>query len=315
MIRATFCLALCLVLHLFVKSTDAAVPRESRDAVLVVELAEHAIPKYRWFYRLVEAFAVQTTYWKLRGVYHNVHVVAGNRATLLDLTATLNTLNDRPNVKAIDMLVQLHGMPNRIVFYEGAYAMKDVRARFLHEKSTSKLRALYSGACYGDSHAKDWLGAGFDVASGSLEVNTNGAYDYPTFLGAWRRGYSFSEAQTRGNKPFWIRFYDRIAMKMGFGPANSFKNVYGNRGTTLNSDPAPKRSERYPLHFDTAERAPEFGVPVEIEGKPDDGVSRWTRLVPDRDGIVTLNDAAIEKIRLTADEERTLRQIYPDLQD
>ena len=168
-----------------------------------------------------------------------------------------------------------------------------------------KLRALYSGACYGDSHGDAWLKAGFQVVSGAIKVNTNGLHDYPTFLKSWRSGMSFGDAQDKGNDPYWVNFFDRLAERMGFsGPANSFKNVHGRKAVTIATDPTEFAAARADEGLGEPER-PTPGAPEPVGGKMlPDGVTigggvaatpPWEGARADRTGLVQLTDAVIRK--------------------
>jgi len=135
------------------------------------------------------------------------------------------------------MFLHLHGSPGQILLHEGAHEMAALREKLSESKALSKkLRALNSTACWGSTHLKDFISAGFKVASGSRKVNANGAHDVPAFLMRWGKGESYFKAQEAGNDSRWISFYDKIAAGWGMGAVDSYKDIEGNSNLTIDSD-------------------------------------------------------------------------------
>ncbi len=241
------------ILSLFLSVTARAeVSRDERDVVLVVDLSTHAIERYKWFYGQAEEFSIRKAGELLTNFYHEVRIISVRDATLENLQRELAKLADRTATRAIDVIVELHGSPGALTFHEGGYDLKQVRDKLRSTaRLSTKLRALYSGACYGTTHADELIAGGFKVASGAVKVNTNGMFDYPAFLKAWTAGETFTSAQTKGNHPYWIRFFDNLARDMGMGDANSFKEVHGASAMTIasdvpESDLVPRAESAYP---------------------------------------------------------------------
>ena len=96
-----------------------------------------------------------------------------------------------------------------------------------------RLRLLYSTACYGATHAPDFIRAGFRVASGATRTNANGPYDYPTQLACWGRGWTYRSTVNLANSPIFIAMHDAIAKLLGFDDVNSEKMIEGRKHTRI----------------------------------------------------------------------------------
>lgn len=211
------------------------VAKEERDLVVVADLSTHGVDKFKWLYRFIEANAVGMAQRNLGDSYRQILALTGENATLAGFHQGLASLAESAtSPRAVDVFVNLHGAPGALWFHEGAYGTSEIKdALATHDALTPKLRLLYSTACYGDSHAEDFLAAGFQVASGSLKVNSNSPFDYPTTMNAWKAGDPFASAQEKGNNEVWRKFYDGIAKNQGFEDADSTKIVHGDKALTI----------------------------------------------------------------------------------
>ncbi len=220
-------------------SGKMAVAHKERELMIVANLATHGMDQYKWLYRFLEVNAVSTAWEKLGLYYNHIYTLKGKDATLAGFGDSLATVAAGENVKAVDVFVNLHGAPKTVWFEEGAYDTAQVSAALSdHHLLASKLRLLYNTACYGESQTNDFLAAGFQVVNGSLKVNTDSMYEYPTIMSHWRRGDTFATAQDKGNNAFWVDFYDGIAKKNGFEDSDSFKVVRGDGELTIDSTKA-----------------------------------------------------------------------------
>jgi hypothetical protein len=212
----------------------APVAKEQRQLVVVSDLTTFA-PGYLWLYKLIEANAVGMAQTKLGGDYAKINVMAVENATLANFHAGLAALAADPATSAIDVYVSLHGAPGAMWFHDGPHGSAEVRdALKTHSGMSEKLRALYSTACFGDSHADDWLAAGFRTASGSKGVNANSAYEYPAMMDSWKAGDSFGDAVAKGDDPVEQRIWDGIAAnQMHFDGVDSTKVVHGDASVTI----------------------------------------------------------------------------------
>ncbi len=221
-----------------VDSDARKVDRANRLAIVVVELAEHAPPDRRFFYEFVEAAALAETKNRIKPVYGKVMLLTGKEATLSKLLGGMRDALAEPSVRSIDLFLHLHGSPGSLTLREGSHPTRIISDNLRNMKGLSdKLRAVNSTACWGATHLKDFLNAGFKVASGSRKVNANGAHDVPAFLSLWGKGETYSRAQEAGNDARWIRFYDGIAGSWGIGEVDSFKDIEGRSDLTISDAP------------------------------------------------------------------------------
>jgi hypothetical protein len=140
-------------------------------------------------------------------------------------------------IRAIDVIVNLHGAKNQLFFEDGGVSTASLKNDFLALNLGHKLRLLYSTACYGRSHADDFVGSGFNAASGAVGVNANSATEYPTVLTMWAASAKFRDALAEGENILTRKAADDLAKMMGFSDANSDKVIYGNGTITIDSDP------------------------------------------------------------------------------
>ena len=90
-------------------------------------------------------------------------------------------------------------------------------------------------ACYGATHAADFVRAGFRIASGAVGVNANGAHDYPAQLLVWGLGAPYKDALKAGNNRQITALYDKLARKANFEDVNSIKLAMGRGSTSISS--------------------------------------------------------------------------------
>ncbi len=136
-------------------------------------------------------------------------------------------------VKVLDVFLCLHGSKRSLYFDDGPVASRELKKQLLERKLKHQLRLLYSTACYGAMHAKDFVGAGFRSASGAIGVCANGPYDYPTQLFNWGKGKTYKATVKAGNHPIGLITHDSIAKALGFDDANSKKIIEGKKYTRI----------------------------------------------------------------------------------
>lgn len=190
------------------------VRREERDLIAIVNLSEKA-SKYVWLYKYEEKRAANKIRRDMRKHYRKVHVFEKGEATRTNLLKAILEAENDPAVKATDVIIYVHGIPSMVGFVDGYYSSSLLAADILRLQtaeggSPRKLRALYSDACYGETHNSDWLRAGFHVASGSLGVDSNWSVDLRNFMRNWRRGGNFQEGVRRANSVWTGGLTDRI---------------------------------------------------------------------------------------------------------
>lgn len=215
------------------------IPRENRDLIAIVNLSRLATSKFKLNYKYEESRAAMKIRRDLGRRYRKVTVFENGDATHANFLAALAAAEAEPSVRAIDVIVYLHGHPGAIGFVDtGFYPTDRLRDEILalpspDGASPTKLRALYSDACYGASHMADWLRAGFRVASGADGVDGNWSLDLHRFMAAWRRGKSFGTAIGKANRVWMTPLMDWIA------GGNSHKETDGDVAFTIDRDLAP----------------------------------------------------------------------------
>jgi hypothetical protein len=220
------------------------IPKEQRDAVLfVANLASPSMEGYeKSFYEFVTFSAESIGKTFLQPNYRAVHIVKGTDATLAALTAKLNTAASTQAVKAVDLIFVTHGLNEKVAFVDAKRSMDEVKQAIVAGLSASdraKLRAVFSTACFGASHRDGWIGAGFNVASGSKGVYADSGTSFPAFLTAWSSGLTFAAAVKAANDSDPLRVQDKAAVSVmrSFGTPDKFLNdVDSVRVVTGNGD-------------------------------------------------------------------------------
>src|SRR5205085_8948579 len=138
---------------------------------------------------------------------------------------TIAALGADDTIKAIDIILMLHGFDGTLCFADGEIESLAVAHEISLLNLKAKLRMLYSTTCYGKSHAVDFVAAGFQAACGSLATNANAATEFPTVLTLWAAGKSLKNALKLGNTPLTRILQDRAAKAIGFDDTNSDKEI------------------------------------------------------------------------------------------
>lgn len=224
--------AICFLLR---RWDEMDVKRENRALLVVANLATHGRQNYRLLYQFLDASSIVMPRVLLGARYHQMRTLTGDQATVANFVDRLAELAADPQIEAIDVLINLHGEKRRLWFFEGVITVSRLADLLAAKQIQHKLRLLYSTACYGANHATDFVRAGFDVASGAIAVNANGAHDYPVQLLNWARGKPYKAALEAGNNEPLTRISDRAAEKLGFEDVNSYKIAVGNGETSIAS--------------------------------------------------------------------------------
>jgi hypothetical protein len=217
-----------LFAHAVYAGDAAKVTRNERDLIAIVNLS--LLKNHRFHYVYEEDRAVMKIKRDLRKKYRRIHLLTGKHATHDEFLNAIADTEADPGVKAIDVVVYLHGQPGAIGFVDtGFYPVTLLRDEILAQAGGSprKLRALYSDACYGETDMTDWLRAGFRAVSGSVGVDANWSLDLNKFMRAWARGKTFGYAIGRANSVWATKLMDRIA------GGDSFKKTEGATDFTI----------------------------------------------------------------------------------
>jgi hypothetical protein len=138
------------------------------------------------------------------------------------LISALTQQGARSSIKRIDLLVMLHGNPGKLVFHGGKKNSSAVRDQIKALNLQSKLRLVYSTACFGDSHSQHFIAAGFDSAIGSKKVNANAAVEFAPLLSLWQFDNKLSDCLAPTIPP--TPPSDAVATTFGHANNTSWKN-------------------------------------------------------------------------------------------
>ena len=213
-----------------------------RALVLISSLTPAGKAKLKTLYRGLGAVSVELADLILRPQYGRVRMLVDRGATRLAFVKAINQVAAQTQIDAVDVIVVLHGSPGRLIFDDGNGKGDSVDVRDLVldlSPARSKLRILYSTACYGLSHAQAFVDAGFDAACGAIGECANGPVEYPQVLSMWSHGHTFKDSVNKGDDPSTRKIFDAAAWLSGFHDANSDKEIKGDLTVTIDSVPAP----------------------------------------------------------------------------
>ena len=204
-------------------------------ANLVLEEYDSGSGNYRSLYEWLDRYAVLVANLLMRPLYGVVESLTKDQVTLDAFLDRVTALSSDPETEALDVFFVVHGSPGRVYFDDVSIATADLAERLKAADLADRLRLLYSTACYGASHAADFVEAGFRTASGALAVCANGPYDFPTQLLKWGRLNTYKSTVIAGNNPVFRVIHDNAAKAMGFTDVNSEKIIVGKKYTRITS--------------------------------------------------------------------------------
>ena len=214
-------------------AVEAAVDVKERVLLLVANLTTHGVDSLKLLYQWLDDNAVKVAKLLMSDDYRKIEVLTGSDATKDAFIESLVTLSSDPQTRAVDVFLGLHGLENQLWFHEGPCQTSDLGEEIRAENLKQRLRLMYSTACYGASHAPDFIRAGFRVASGAKRTNANGPYDYPTQLACWGKGWTYRSTVNLANSPIFIKMHDAIAGLLGFDDVDSEKLIEGRMHTRI----------------------------------------------------------------------------------
>jgi hypothetical protein len=211
------------------------VKRKRRVLLVVANLTTWGRKDLERLYEWLDANAVNVAKLILGARYRRVYALTGADAAADKFVSTLTELATNPHNQAIDVLLHLHGERGRLWFADDVIQTSELAGLIAEQQIQDKLRLLYSTACYGATHAPDFVEAGFRVASGAVGVNANSPHDYPTQLLYWGLGSPYRNALAAGNSEPLTKVFDKMARKLKFTDVNSFKKAVGRKKTSITS--------------------------------------------------------------------------------
>ena len=114
---------------------EASVPRENRALVIVSELDTHGADDLRDLYRALENATRTIPLATLGDDYGRIIRLYDNNASVARFVSTLRALAADQNVKAIDVIMSLHGSPGKLHFIEGGVRVNDLKSNLLTDRN------------------------------------------------------------------------------------------------------------------------------------------------------------------------------------
>ncbi len=225
---------------LVMSQAEAAIERvrkSERVLVVVSELDSAGLPELRDLYRSLEDLTLYMTEGILGGSYKEIYYLTDAEATFAEFQEKVHALADDASVKAIDVIMSLHGAPDKLLFDDGAWKTPKMEEKF-HPVATAqervkkilrkkKMRMLYNLSCFGASHRDEFISMGFDVVNGSVDVNANSAVEFAPAMSLWALGTGFKDSFNGSNND--------VALALNDGPIRIAGQLANNSLKTTNS--------------------------------------------------------------------------------
>jgi hypothetical protein len=208
---------------------------DERVLLLIANLSDGGDPRLQRIYEWLDTNAVNVVWQILKDEYIYIDVLTGSNVLSSSFIHRVITNAKKPNVKALDVILVLHGLAGKLFFDNGAVLSSELKTELKDANLMDRLRLLYSTACYGATHAQDFVDAGFRTVSGALGICTNGPFDFPVQLYNWSRGKTYKSVVIAGNHKIGLLTHDTLAKAFGFEDVNSEKIIKGKKFTRINS--------------------------------------------------------------------------------
>ncbi len=212
------------------------VSKEERTLLVVANLTKWADARFQWLYEWLDQNAINVAKVLMGLHYRQIDTLTGPDATGANFVNRIISLAQDPQTKVLDVFLHLHGLEDELFFEEGPIATSELKDQLKAAALKDRLRLLYSTACYGASHASDFVKAGFRVASGAKGINANGPYDYPAQLFSWGLGQTYRMTVKAGSHPIFLASLDGLAKAFGFDDMDSHKVIEGKVLTRITSE-------------------------------------------------------------------------------
>lgn len=241
-------------ISLFTLSSFAKVNSSQRALIVISQLDTNGLPDLESLYRSLEKLTTLSVDRILDDSYRKIIYLTNNDATLENFFEESYQISLDSRIKAIDVILSVHGNPSKLHFANRAWSMEKLENAFSKFTSSKteleisnlkrKLRVMYNLSCYGKTHNETFLNLGFDVSTGSVKVNANSEVEFIPMLKNWKRGdglkesFNFSNSETAltiADGP--IRTLGRIQNSSALQNVNSKKVFLGRVNLTIESDP------------------------------------------------------------------------------
>jgi hypothetical protein len=208
---------------------------DQRVLLVVANLKSDQDDKLKWLYQWLDENAIRVSKALLHSHYRIIDTLTGSIVTRANFIERVMYLATAPQTEALDVFLVMHGAPGELCFDDGPVRSADLGEQLRGVQLGHRLRLLYSTACYGATHAQDFVKAGFRSASGAVGVCANGPYEFPTQLNNWGKNKTYKSVVTAGNNPLFLTIHDAAAKTVGFSDVNSEKVIFGKMYTRITS--------------------------------------------------------------------------------
>jgi len=231
----------------------AKIAKSERVLLVISELDSGGAPELEPLYTILERLTQVSVQGILSKHYSEVRIINNEKATLENFKLNVREFADNENIGAIDVILSLHGRPNELLFADKAWDVEDMKNEFLSansyaerdlvSKMKKKLRIMYNMSCFGSSHNPSFYRMGFDVSTGSKNINANSEVEFVPTLLAWKNGFAFKHAFSFSNNPLMLFIADGPVRRKGrkedttLKTTNSKKLFYGFTQTKITTDP------------------------------------------------------------------------------
>jgi hypothetical protein len=209
------------------------VKKRERALLVVANLSHGGVARLKKLYEWLDANAENVAALILKKHYHKFEVLSKEEATFANFISQISTLAGDPHVRALDVILVLHGQRGKLLFEGGNVSSERIKNQIQAANITHRLRLLYSTACYGATHAQDFVDAGFRTASGAEAICANGPFDFPVQLYNWKENKTYKSVVKAGNNELGLIPHDLIAKGLGFRDVNSHKIIVGKKLTKI----------------------------------------------------------------------------------
>lgn len=221
---------------------------KGRGLLIVSELDQRGVKELASLYKTLEklTWSIPSKMPLLEEIYRQQELLTGKGASIEGSQEFLIQMLRDPHNDQVDMILGIHGLPDKLAFSDGAIAvsqwvvgLKDKLLSSGESVLLNKLGLLYNLSCYGASHINSFLDLGFQVVVGSRSVNANAELEYPWVLQMLATGSSVETAFTQPNSRGWLKLADGPIRWLGrkqnsfLKDTDSYKIIGGNRDYTL----------------------------------------------------------------------------------
>jgi hypothetical protein len=209
--------------------------RNERVLVVLSELDSRGAPELEQLYRALEDLTGHFVGAILQDKYRSIITLKNSNATLANFKRAIYQEANKTEVKAIDVIISVHGAPTKLAFSEDAYTKDEIKDEMLRVNDRrelvnkifvkKKLRVLYNLACYAGRNMQTLKDIGFAAVNGARGVNANSEVELVPALTAWANGVGFKDSFIASNNPIALTASDAALRQVGRMANNMLKDI------------------------------------------------------------------------------------------